>query len=35
MDRIRVGVIGCGVMGKHHARVYSELPRVKLVATAV
>ncbi|NHV99111.1 MAG: Gfo/Idh/MocA family oxidoreductase [Thaumarchaeota archaeon] len=34
MSLIRVGVIGCGVMGKCHARVYSELPGVKLVATA-
>ncbi len=33
MGLIRVGVIGCGVMGRHHARVYSELPGVKLVAT--
>jgi len=31
---IRVAVIGCGVMGRYHARVYSELPRVKLLATA-
>ncbi|MGQ9596679.1 MAG: Gfo/Idh/MocA family protein [Thermoproteota archaeon] len=34
MSLIRVGVIGCGVMGKYHARVYSELPGVKLLATA-
>ena len=34
MSLVRVGVIGCGVMGKYHARVYSELPGVKLVATA-
>jgi len=31
---IRVGVIGCGFMGRHHARVYSELPGVKLLAMA-
>ncbi|MEM3659102.1 MAG: Gfo/Idh/MocA family oxidoreductase [Thermoproteota archaeon] len=34
MGLIRVGVIGCGVMGRYHARVYSELPGVRLVATA-
>jgi len=33
MSVIRVGVIGCGVMGDYHARVYSELPGVKLLAT--
>lgn len=31
-DRLlSVGVIGTGSMGRHHARVYHELPRVKLV----
>ncbi|MCX8184070.1 MAG: Gfo/Idh/MocA family oxidoreductase [Crenarchaeota archaeon] len=34
MGLIRVGVIGCGLMGRYHARVYSELPGVRLVATA-
>ncbi|MEM2087193.1 MAG: Gfo/Idh/MocA family oxidoreductase [Thermoproteota archaeon] len=34
MGLIRVGVIGCGFMGRYHARVYSELPGVRLVATA-
>lgn len=33
-DRIRVGVIGVGSMGRHHARVYSELPEVELVGVA-
>lgn len=28
---IKVGVIGVGVMGEHHARVYAELPNVELV----
>ena len=28
---LRVGVIGCGRMGRLHARVYSEMPGVKLV----
>ena len=26
-----VAVIGCGRMGRLHARVYSQMPRVKLV----
>ena len=31
-DRIlRCGVVGVGRMGRHHARVYSELPGVELV----
>jgi UDP-N-acetylglucosamine 3-dehydrogenase len=32
--RLRVGVVGAGVMGKNHARVYSELPDVELVGIA-
>lgn len=31
---IKVGVIGVGAMGKHHARVYSEIPEVGLVGVA-
>jgi len=31
MKKIRVGVIGAGAMGKHHARIYSELPEAELV----
>ena len=31
---LRVGVIGLGVMGKHHARIYSELPGVELIGIA-
>ncbi|MBN2317976.1 MAG: Gfo/Idh/MocA family oxidoreductase [Acidobacteria bacterium] len=26
MDKIRVGVVGTGALGKHHARVYADLP---------
>ena len=28
---LRVGVIGCGRMGRLHARVYSQMPRVEVV----
>lgn len=31
MDKIRVGVVGVGALGQHHARVYSTLPDVTLV----
>jgi len=31
LDPVRVGVIGVGYLGQHHARVYSELPGVELV----
>lgn len=31
---IKVGVIGVGAMGKHHARVYSELQDVELIGIA-
>jgi virulence factor len=34
MDRIRVGVIGVGVMGERHCRVYSGLRKVDLVGIA-
>jgi predicted dehydrogenase len=30
MDKMRVAVIGVGNLGKHHARVYTELPDVEL-----
>jgi predicted dehydrogenase len=30
----RAAVIGLGAMGRHHARVLSELPHVELVAVA-
>jgi glyceraldehyde-3-phosphate dehydrogenase/erythrose-4-phosphate dehydrogenase len=29
---MKVAVIGVGTMGRHHARVYSELPEADLVA---
>ncbi len=32
MSRLKVGVIGLGNMGRHHVRIYSELPSVELVA---
>jgi predicted dehydrogenase len=31
---IRVGVVGVGALGQHHARVYSNLPEAELVAVA-
>lgn len=31
-DRIPVAVVGVGHMGRHHARLYSELPQSRLVA---
>lgn len=31
---LRVGVIGIGAMGQNHARIYSELPDIKLVGIA-
>ncbi len=32
MDRLRVGVIGVGHLGQHHARIYSLLPNTRLIA---
>jgi predicted dehydrogenase len=31
MDRIRVGVVGVGYLGQHHARIFSELKDAELV----
>lgn len=31
MDKVRVGVIGVGALGQHHARVYASLPEATLV----
>lgn len=31
MDKIRIGVVGVGALGQHHARVYSTLPDATLV----
>lgn len=32
MDRLGVGVIGLGVFGERHARIYASMPEVRLVA---
>lgn len=34
MKKIRVGVIGVGYLGEHHARIYSQLDGVELVGVA-
>ena len=34
MRKLRVGVIGVGAMGRHHARVYSTLPEADLIGVA-
>ena len=31
-DRLRLGVVGVGHVGRHHARILSKLPAVELVA---
>ena len=31
MDKLRVGVVGVGALGRHHARVYASLPDAELV----
>jgi predicted dehydrogenase len=31
MDKVRVGVVGVGALGRHHARVYASLPDAALV----
>ncbi len=31
MDKVRVGVVGVGALGQHHARVYASLPETSLV----
>ncbi len=31
MNKIKVGVVGVGYLGRHHARIYSELPDAELV----
>lgn len=33
-EQIRVGVVGVGALGRHHARILSQLPGVQLVAVA-
>lgn len=34
MDKIRVGVVGAGAFGRHHARVYASLPDAELTGVA-
>jgi predicted dehydrogenase len=34
MSRLRVGVVGAGALGRHHARIYSQLPSTELTAVA-
>ncbi len=34
MSRLRVGVVGSGALGRHHARIYSQLPSTELIAVA-
>jgi len=34
MEPIRVGVVGVGRLGQHHARIYAELPHTTLVGVA-
>lgn len=34
MKKLTIGIIGAGVMGKHHARIFSELPGIKLIGAA-
>jgi predicted dehydrogenase len=34
LKKIRVGVVGVGHMGVHHARVYKEIPEIELTALA-
>ena len=34
MQNIKIAVIGVGVMGKNHARIYSEIPDCELVAVS-
>lgn len=34
MDKVRVGVVGVGSLGRHHARLYAELPDTELVGVA-
>ena len=34
LPKVKVAVIGVGHLGQHHARIYSELPGVELVAIA-
>jgi predicted dehydrogenase len=34
MKRLKVGVVGVGHLGQHHARILAAMPGVELVAVA-
>ena len=34
MAKLKIGVIGVGSLGQHHARVLSELPKVELAGVS-
>ena len=34
VDKIRVGVVGVGALGQHHANVYASLPEASLIGVA-
>lgn len=34
MKKVKVGVVGVGYLGRHHVRIFSELPNVELVGIA-
>lgn len=34
MNRLKMGVVGAGALGRHHSRIYSGLPTAELVAVA-
>jgi len=34
MSRLRMGVVGSGALGRHHARIYSQLPSTELIGVA-
>ena len=35
MAEVKVGVIGVGVLGRHHARLYKECSNARLIATHI
>ena len=34
MEEVRLGVIGCGGMGRNHMRQFAEIPRLKFTAAS-
>ncbi|MGH7128633.1 MAG: Gfo/Idh/MocA family oxidoreductase, partial [Planctomycetaceae bacterium] len=34
MTGLKIGVVGVGALGRHHARILAQLPNVELVAVA-